>query len=112
MRGAVAVAALVMGMGVVAPAGAAPWTADDLREVCRDGYAYYAYGACAGYLSAVHDQHQGRFGTASGVCLPNDRTYFDIGERAGEAVLQLVMVAGETGVELALRALRTAYPCD
>lgn len=111
MRRAGLAAALLMSMGA-APAGAAPWTADALRDVCRDGFAYYAYGACAGYLSAVLDQHQERFGTASGLCVPADETFFAIGEKAGEAVLQLEPVADENGTGLALRALLAVYSCD
>lgn len=89
-----------------APAGAVPWTADDLRDACRDGELYYLYGACTGYLAAAHDAT-----SPNAICLPEGTTIFDL-EAAADAVAGLDVVDGESGPALALRALHAAFPCE
>jgi hypothetical protein len=100
--------ALVVAASLLAspPARAVPWSADDLRDACRDGELYYLYGACGGYLAAVHDAT-----SPNAVCLPEDATIFDL-EPAADAVAGLDVVDGESGPALALRALQAAFPCE
>ena len=109
---AAALAALFLLGGGSGAATAAPWTAADLRDACADGDLYYIYGACAGYVLAVHNRDATEGAARATHCMPEETTIFDI-NGAVEAVLPgLPAVEGESGAELALRVLAAAFPCD
>ena len=117
MRAFAAARALVLASLLASPAAAMPgdswpWSAEDLRDACGDGYAYYAYGSCAGYLSAVRDIVIEQPFDAPMACVPEGATMFWMLEDLSQAVFSLPPIEGESGVALAIRAWAAVHPCE
>ena len=96
----------LIGLGLCAPAQ--PLVAAEpnwLRTACADGSAYYAFGACAGYLVAVVEASPGRY------CPPEDADYQAIGLAVHEALAELPGREGESSAHTADRVLGMLYPC-
>jgi hypothetical protein len=83
-----------------------------LAEACSDGYAYYNYGRCAGYILGVHDALVGAGET--GICAPAT------GGAVSEVLVEpMTLYLGSDGArldrpaaEIVADVLRARFPCE
>jgi hypothetical protein len=95
------------------PAGV-QFTARGLAEACTDGYAYYNYGRCSGYIMGTLDLLMEREGASAGLCPPaldgavSDVLVDPVAAYLGAADARLDRPATEIVIEV----LRAAFPCE
>jgi hypothetical protein len=112
----VALVAVLLASGNVGASAAEPqiqFTGTDLAEACSDGFAYYNYGRCAGYIMGIHDAAILGEGTEAGICAPANEGISDaliepVAEYLALPSTDLTLPA----MDLVLGALRQAFPCE